>query len=191
MKHNFIKLFISTIILFVLSACAPTTSYQSIKNTRLSSSFSVQDQINLVNQLSNNLVNSDSIKDALNGKRPRLLIDKIKNTTSEHINTNSITDTLQTTILQKRLFRIISRDNLNILAQEQKLNNAGLTDTQRATKLGKLWGVQYVLYGYLNSIVNYASGHKNTFYKLTLFLQNIESGEVVWVGEASVNKTTS
>lgn len=186
---NVVKLSLVGLVLLI-AACTPKTSYNSLDNTALSSYFSVQDQVNLVNTLSDKFASTSLIKDAIGNKRPALLIDFIKNKTSEQIDTESITDTLKTTILSSGMFRIINRDKLNLLAKEQELNATGLTDSTKATQIGKLYGAQYVLYGNFSSIVNYAGKSKNTYYKLTLFLQNIETAEEIWVGEASVNKVT-
>lgn len=176
--------------LLMISACSSKTSYKSLDNTDLASSFSVQDQVNLVNQLSNNILSSNIIKNRVKNSTPKLLIDSIKNKTSEHIDTESITDTLQSNIISSGLFTIISRQNTHLLGREQILNKAGLTDASTAAHLGKLYGAEYVLYGNFSSIVNYVKKAKNTYYKLTLFLQNIETGAQLWIGEASVNKVT-
>ena len=178
------------VLLLLIAACAQKTTYSSLDNTALSSYFSVQDQASLVKTLSDKFTSSSLIKDTIGNKRPTLLVDIIKNKTSEQIDTESITDTLKTTIISSGMFRIINRDKLNLLAKEQELNAAGLTDSTKATQIGKLYGAQYVLYGNFSSIVNYAGKSKNTYYKLTLFLQNIETAEEIWVGEAFVNKVT-
>lgn len=51
-------------------------------------------------------------------------------------------------------------------------------------------GAKYVMYGNFSSIVNYVGKEKQTYYKFTLILQNIETGEEIWIDEAEVNKVT-
>lgn len=182
--------YLAFVSILMLSACSSKTSYKTLENTALASSFSVQDQVNLVNQLSNNLLSSNIIKSKIKITSSKLLIDSIRNKTSEHIDTESITDTLQSNIISSGLFTIISRHSMHLLGREQSLNALSLTDSNTAAHLGKLYGAEYVLYGNFSSIVNYVSKAKNTYYKLTLFLQNIETGAQLWIGEASVNKVT-
>lgn len=186
---NKILLIILTGALILISGCSPVTKYKSVEETALSSYFSVQDQVSLVNIISQKFNTSEVINNEI-PNRVTLLVDKIINKTSEHIDTESITDTLKSNILVKGKFKIINRRNLNLLAKEQQLNSLGLTDSNRAAQLGKLYGAQYVLYGNFSSIVNYTSAGKNTYYKLTMFLQNIETGEEVWIGESTINKVT-
>lgn len=187
---NLIKFSLCALLSLLVASCTPKTSYENLNNTALSSYFSVQDQVNLLNALSDKLSSSSIIKDTVGNRKPTLLVDVIKNKTSEQIDTESITDTLKTTILSSGMFRIINREKLNLLAKEQELNSSGLTDSAKAAQIGKLYGAQYVLYGNFSSIVNYAGKSKNTYYKLTMFLQNIETGEEIWASEASVNKVT-
>lgn len=176
------------IFLMFLYSCSNGTVYQQSSDNSASISFSVQDQKKLVQELAEELLSNEQFKQIIGDGRPTLLIDKIKNKTSEHIDTESITDSLKTNIVRGRLFSVVSRDSTNLLAKEASLSQSGLTDSQRATKLGRLWGAKYVMYGNFSSIVNYVGKEKQVYYKFTLILQNIETGEEVWIDEADVNK---
>lgn len=183
------KKLVLIILLPVLVGCSTNTSYQDVSSNKLSSTFSAIDQTRMVKELSDKLVNDPYLKQDISN-RPTLLIDIIKNKTSEQINTTSITDTLRVNIVRSRLFSLINRDKSNLLLREQEINQSGLADKQKATQLGKLWGAQYVLYGNFSSIVNYVNKQKQVYYKLTLTIQNIETGEEIWVDEAELNKIT-
>lgn len=183
------KKYICIALLLFLSACGGTTYQDSSKN-KGSSTFSVQDQKMLVAELADKLVNDREFKEELGGARPTLLIDVIKNKTSEHIDTESMTDTLKTAAMKSRMFSIINRDKMDILAKESVISQSSLADAQKATQLGKLWGAKYVMYGNFSSIVNYVGKEKQTYYKFTLVVQNIETGEEVWIDEAEVNKVS-
>ena len=186
---NLIKKYAVFSALLLLSACAGGTSYQGVEQNKGSSTFSVQDQKMLVDTLATKLTQDATLKQEVMG-RPTLLIDEVNNKTSEQIDTQSMTDTLKMNIVKSHLFSIISRDKTNLLAKEQQLAQSGLADNERATQLGKLWGAKYVMYGNFSSIVNYVGKEKQTYYKFTLILQNIETGEEIWIDEAEVNKVT-
>ncbi len=183
------KKYLGIALLLFLTACGGT-KYQSASENKSSSTFSVQDQKMLVSTLSDKLVNDRVFKEDLNDERPTLLIDIVKNKTSEHIDTESMTDTLKSSVVRSRMFSIINRDKLNLLAKEALISESGLADSQKATKLGKLWGAKYVMYGNFSSIVNYVGKEKQTYYKFTLIVQNIETGEEVWIDEAEINKVS-
>jgi uncharacterized protein (TIGR02722 family) len=181
------KKYLSILLLSALVACAPSTGYQNVNKNTLSITFSATDQKMLVEELANKLVNDSALRGDISG-RPTLLIDTIKNKTSEQIDTESMTDTLKTSIIKARLFSIISRDKTNLLLKEQEINQSGLTDQQKATQLGKLWGAKFVMYGNFSSIVNYVKSEKQVYYKFTLIVQNLETGEEIWIDEAEINK---
>jgi uncharacterized protein (TIGR02722 family) len=183
------KKYLGLALLLFLSACGGT-SYQDASKNTASSTFSVQDQKMLVTTLSDKLVNDRAFKDDLNDDRPTLLIDLVKNKTSEHIDTESMTDTLKMGVVKSRMFSIINRDKMNLLAKEAEISQSGLADSKKATQLGKLWGAKYVMYGNFSSIVNYVGKEKQTYYKFTLIVQNIETGEEVWIDEAEINKVS-
>lgn len=185
-----VKVVTCAVFFLFLGACESVTQYTSLSNTKLASSFSAEDQVSLVRKISYDMQNSPAIRNAIGNNHPTLMVDVIHNKTSEHIDTESLTDTLKVNIINSGMFHIINR-NVSLLTREAQLNNAGLTDQNKAIKLGKLYGAQYVLYGNFSSIVNYASNTQNTFYKFTVILQNIETGEEIWVGEATINKVTS
>ncbi len=176
------------LLLLVLGSCGPKTKYQSVSENTLSASFSVSDQKMLVETLVSKLVNDNAFKQELGNQKPTLLIDIVKNKTSEQIDTESMTDTIKMNIVKARMFSVINRDKMDILAKEQSLNQSGLTDSQKATQLGKLWGAQYVLYGNFSSIVNYVGKEKQVYYKFNLVIQNIQTGEEVWIDESELNK---
>lgn len=187
--QSIIKNSLGILTLFFLVSCAGT-QYQDVSKNTLSASFSVSDQKMLVDNLVGKLINDIGFKQELRGERPTLLIDIVKNKTSEQIDTESMTDTLKVNIIKSRMFSILNRDKMDILAKEQSLNQSGLTDGQKATQLGKLWGAQYVLYGSFSSIVNYVGKEKQVYYKFTLIIQNIQTGEEVWIDEAELNKVS-
>ncbi|MDR0484700.1 MAG: penicillin-binding protein activator LpoB [Alphaproteobacteria bacterium] len=183
------KKYLSIALLLFLTACGGT-SYQATSQNTASSTFSVVDQKMLIETLTTKLLSDKAFLAELDGEKPTLLIDTVKNKTSEHIDTESMTDTLKVAIVKSRMFSIINRDKLDVLAKENAINQSGLGDAQRATKLGKLWGAKYVMYGNFSSIVSFVGSEKQTYYKFTLIVQNIETGEEVWIDEAEINKVS-
>ncbi|MFL1780420.1 putative LpoB-like peptidoglycan-synthase activator [Candidatus Hepatincolaceae symbiont of Richtersius coronifer] len=181
------KKYIALSFLVLLAACGGTR-YQEVEKNSLSSTFSIRDQVNLVNELTNKLIIDNSLKQQVGFGRPTLLIDTIKNKTSEQIDTESMTDTLKTALVKSRMFSVINRDRTNLLLREREINQSGLSDSAKATQLGKLWGAKFALYGNFSSIVSYVGREKQISYKFTLIIQNIETGEEFWVDEASLNK---
>ena len=122
--------------------------------------------------------------------RPTLLIVPMVNNTDEHIDTNSITQSIQVKISKARLFTFVTRDALKALKDENALAQAGIADTATVARLGKVVGARYVLRGNVSSIKNKVSKKKTQiFYKVTLIMTDIETGIDVWLDEVEVSKT--
>lgn len=175
--------------MLILNACGGTKSgYQNVSDNTVASNFSPMDQKMLIDQLAEKIKNDPQLKAEVGKDRPALLIDVVQNKTSEHIDTEAITDTLKISINKSMLFSIISRARNDLLLKEQQLAQSGLSDKDKVAQLGKLFGAKYVLYGSFSSITNIVNSQKQTYYKLNLSILNIETGQEVFIDEAELNK---
>ena len=125
----------------------------------------------------------------IGGKRPVLDITGIKNRSSMHLDMRSITSSIRTKLLRSRRFRFMDRstaaDDLQIM-NDQALN--GLTDQSKAVKMGRQSAAQMYLYGELSEMRQHVDGVTDRYYKFTLNLKDIGSGEIVWSDEQEIRK---
>lgn len=90
--------------------------------------------------------------------RPIAYVDTIKNKTSEHIDTESITDSISTKLLNSGKFRFVDMNKVETVRETLDFqNNDELVDQSSAVKFGQMLGAQYMLYGNLSSIVKSAA----------------------------------
>ena len=176
-------------VLLGLPACGGT-QYNVSGEEDLTASFGVRDFRALVDQLADRMLDDPGFRSEVGVDQPNLLIDDIRNKTDEHIDTESITDSLKARMVRRRLFTIVNRSNLDVLREEVQLSEAGLSDADSSVRLGGLVGAQYVLHGNLSAIVNRQGRTRQTFYKLTLVVQDIERGVEIWIDEAEISKTS-
>ena len=125
----------------------------------------------------------------IGGKRPVLDITGIKNRSSMHLDMRSITSSIRTKLLRSRRFRFMDRstaaDDLQIM-NDQALN--GMTDQSKAVKMGRQSAAQMYLYGELSEMRQHVDGVTDRYYKFTLNLKDIGSGEIVWSDELEIRK---
>ncbi|HEX6592696.1 MAG TPA: penicillin-binding protein activator LpoB [Moraxellaceae bacterium] len=125
-----------------------------------------------------------------NGKRPILFVDSIKNKTLEHIDTESITDTISTKLLNSGRFRFVDMTKVDAISKQLDYQkNSGLVDETKSVQMGRQLGAQFMLYGNFSSIQKTAGSTKDVYYKFTLKLTNIESGLVEFQSEKEIRKT--
>lgn len=125
-----------------------------------------------------------------NERRPVIFVDKIKNKTTEHIDTESITDTISTKVLRSGKFRFVDMTKVKeVTEQIEYQNESGMVNKDTAAKLGKQIGAEYMLYGNFASIVKKGDGVKDVYYKFTLKLMHLESGIIEWSDEKEIRKS--
>jgi len=130
------------------------------------------------------------IVDMTRERRPVLFVDRVKNKTSEHIDTESITDTIQTKLINSGKFRFVDMSVVNrVREQLEYQQDSGMVDQATAAQMGRQIGAEFMLYGNLSSIVKRDDSTKDVYYKFTLKLLNIQSGIIEWSGEKEIRKT--
>ena len=123
----------------------------------------------------------------------------VRNDTSEHIDTQGVTDSIRTALLKSGRFRFVAgtqgQDELGEQVRFQQ--GSGRVDPELAKAYGKQLGAEMILYGNLRSIEKKrgrsagSAGSKieDTYYQFVLNAVNIESGELIWSEESELRKT--
>ena len=123
-------------------------------------------------------------------RRPVIFVDKIKNKTSEHIDTESVTDTISNKLLRSGKFRFVDMTKVAAVREQMDYQrDSGMVDQNKAMQMGRQTGAEYMMYGNLSSIVKSSSSAKDVYYKFTLRLMHLESGIVEWTDEKEIRKT--
>ncbi|MEI6859137.1 MAG: penicillin-binding protein activator LpoB [Shewanella sp.] len=124
--------------------------------------------------------------------RPIIFVDKIKNKTSEHIDTESVTDSISNKLLRSGKFRFIDMTKVDAVRKQLDYqNNAGMVDPSTAISFGRQIGAQYMLYGNLSSIVKQSGSTTDIYYKMTMRLMDLETGLIEWSDEKEIRKVKS
>ncbi|MGB9671007.1 MAG: penicillin-binding protein activator LpoB [Halothiobacillaceae bacterium] len=127
------------------------------------------------------------------GNRPRVTISEVQNKTSEYIDTRAITDSIRAQLLKAGQVRFVADVN-QMQDQTEELmrqNQSGLYKKSTAKKIGNMVGADYRITGNITSIVKRTSDIKDVYYKFSLMLVNIETGEIEWADEKEIRKTSS
>ena len=120
---------------------------------------------------------------------PVLDIAKVQNRSSMHLDMTSLTDSIRTKLLRSRKFRFMDHttatDDLQFM-NDQALN--GLTDSQKAVRAGSQSAAQMYLYGALSEMRQQVDGVTDRYFKFTLNLKDLRSGELIWSDEQEIRK---
>lgn len=183
---------ISTLLSLNLSGCSTTTvdygDAGAVETT--TADFGSTDLQQMAAKMVDSLLAFPPIIEVTNTRRPVMFVDTIKNKTSEHIDTESITDTISTKVLRSGKFRFVDMTKVDAVKKQiAHQNNSGLVDETLALQTGRQVGAEYMMYGNLASIVKRTGDEKDVYYKLTLKVMHLESGLIEWSDEKEIRKT--
>lgn len=127
---------------------------------------------------------------------PIMMIAPLNNNTDEHIDTKSLTDKMRVTLLQSGKVRFVNETSRKKIMDEQGYQAANVTPGQNVA-IGQQLGVKYMITGSFAKI-NKASGKQVrvskklfSYYKLTMEVTDVETGEMVWIAEHEIAREAS
>ena len=123
-------------------------------------------------------------------RRPVMFVDTIKNKTSEHIDTESVTDTISSRVLRSGKFRFVDMTKVASLKKQLDYQNeSGMVSESSKMNLGRQIGAEYMMYGNLSSIVKRDDKTKDVYYKFTMKVMHVETGIIEWSDEKEIRKS--
>ncbi len=121
-------------------------------------------------------------------KRPTVIVDQVKNNTEEHIDMQSLTDKIRTSLLKTRRVKFIDKEARDVLDEEYRYNEGGNVAKEKQKKRGKQAGADYVMRGAMATNIQQVGNDKFIFYKLTMNLTNLETSEIDCTEEKELRK---
>ena len=196
MKKNFLPLLTLTFIL-VICSCADR------KVARVNTD-QVIDLSGRWNDTDSRLVSEAMITDLLgsrwlpvyesrhNNARPVLVVGTITNKSHEHINSETFIKDIEKAIIRNGSVRLVQAgEKRQELRTERDEQNQGYTSPETAKKWGLELGADFMLQGTINSIVDSYKKEKVVYYQIDLELTDLETNEVVWMGDKNIKKQVS
>lgn len=177
----------------VLSGCTSTVNYGDAQAEETKTiEFGSTDLQKIAGDMVDSMMMAGSISAITRDSRPVVFVDGIKNKTSEHIDTESISDTISTKLLNSGKFRFVDVTKVESVRKQLNFqNNDELVDKSSSIQFGKMVGAEYMLYGNLSSIVKSTSSDKDVYYKMTMRIMDLNSGLIEWADETEIRKEST
>ncbi|MCC9042527.1 penicillin-binding protein activator LpoB [Myroides sp. M-43] len=122
------------------------------------------------------------------GKKPVVIVGMVYNKSHEHIEAETFTKDVEQAFIQSQRVRLVQggkkRDELRGERADQQTN----ASESSMKKFGLEQGADFMLQGSINSIVDAHKKQKVVYYQVNLELTNIQTSEVVWIGEKKIAK---
>ena len=175
----------------LLGGCSSTTvSYGDATETEtVTVDYGSSDLQAIADKMADSMLASPATSEITAGGRPVMFMDSIRNKTSEHIDTEAITDTLRTKLLSSGKFRFVDMSKVSAVKQQlEHQQGSGMVDPATMVRLGKQTGARYMVYGNLASIVKDNGKVKDVYYQMTMNLMDVENGELLWADQKEIRK---
>lgn len=122
------------------------------------------------------------------GKKPVVIVGFVTNKSHEHIEAETFILDLEKSFINQGQVKVVQGgDKRNAIRGERgdQQDNASQS-TMKA--FGLEMGADYMLQGDINSIVDSYKRKKVIYYQINLQLTNIQTNEVVWIGDKKITK---
>lgn len=152
----------------------------------LTDKWSESDMQAAVKDLVNSAVSHPSIS---NAKRPPIvMVTRLQNKTSEHVDTQSITDMFQVELMRSGKVTFVDKAAREDISDEYDYQDSGMVERESKKGKGGQVGADFIMNGRLDSIVQEAGKDKTVYYKLTMNLTNLKTGLIQWTDHKQLRK---
>jgi penicillin-binding protein activator len=156
----------------------------------LSTEFGSSDLQQIAGTMVDSLVTFPPVLEIIGKKRPVLSVSKVKNKTLQHIDTESVTDSIRAKLIQSGKFRFIDRTTDDESSEEIRTQqDSGLVNKKTATDFGQQIGAEFLLTANFSEIRQRAGSVTDVYYKFTMNLKNLKTGILEWSDEKEIRKT--
>jgi len=190
MKYTIIILMTS---IFVLASCSSNRAFTKGEYTDPDRVILLDDRYNesdmkiMADALVSSLMNHPVIKDAK--KTPIFQVENVTNSTSEHIDMQSLTDKIRTALIKSGKVQFHDKLQRETLSKEYAYQTeSGNVNKETAKGKGHQIGADYIMTGDFSSNVQELGGKKVVYYKLTLNATDIKTGLITWTEEKEIKK---
>ena len=168
------------------SGCASTVEYGDATSSKpISTDFGSSDLQQIAAKMVDSMLADDILEEISVGGPPLLIVDKVKNKSMQHIDTESVTDSIRTKLIRSRKFSFQDRTTEAALSEELAYQQVAAAD---AVASGQQDAPRYMLTSNLSEIEQSAGRVKDVYYKFTMSLRDLKSGRLIWADEQEIRK---
>jgi|SRR5687767_8866777 uncharacterized protein (TIGR02722 family) len=123
-----------------------------------------------------------------NGQRPVVIVGFVTNKSHEHIEAETFVKDVEQSFIKTGKVRLVQGGKKREELRAEKADQQTNASASSMKKFGLEQGADFILQGSINSIVDAQNRKKVVYYQINLELTNIQSNEVVWIGDKKIAK---
>lgn len=191
---NLIKVFLPIVIVMLAVSCGPQRTVTRVDNDTvidLSGRWNDTDS-----QQTAQAMITQSLTEAwlLNfeqqhpGQKPVVIVGFVTNNTDEHIQSETFIRDLEKAFINSGRVRLVAGGAKRDEIRKERAQQQDYSSVDSMKKWGMEVGADYMLQGDISSIIDSFNKEKVIFYQVNLQLTDIESTEIVWLGDKKIKK---
>jgi penicillin-binding protein activator len=122
------------------------------------------------------------------GNRPVVIVGMVMNKSHEHIDAETFMKDVEQSFIQSGKVRLVQGGKKREELRAEKADQQTNATASSMKKFGMEQGADFILQGSINSIVDSEKRKKVVYYQVNLELTDIQSNEVVWIGDKKIAK---
>lgn len=122
------------------------------------------------------------------GKKPVVIVGMVTNKSHEHIEAETFMKDLERSFITTGKVGLVQSGKKREEMRAEKADMQSNASVSTMKKFGLEKGADFILQGSINSIVDAFKRKKTVTYQINLELTNIETNEVVWIGDKKIAK---
>jgi len=180
------------VALFFISSCGPKGFIkgeydQDVQSDNLlDDQWSESDMQRVVQTLVQQMLQSRHIKNA--DRPPIVMVTRLQNKTSEHIDTQSIMDMVRVELTNQGGVQFVDKSAREDVAEEYEYQGSGMVSKETQKGAGGQIGADFIINGRLDSITKTIRNEKTVYYKVTLNMTNLKTNIIAWTGHKQIRK---
>lgn len=121
-------------------------------------------------------------------ERPTVIVGMITNKSHEHIDAETFTKDIEQAFVRTSTVRLVQGGEKRAAIRAERADQQSNATTNTMKQFGMERGADYMLQGNISSIVDSQKRQKVVYYQINLELTNLETNEIVWIGDKKIAK---
>ncbi len=190
MKHIYLLLIATSVLFFQSCATHKVKRIDTEETIDLSGRWNDSDSRMTSEAMVDQILGEDWIHNHLSAKRekPVVIVGLVYNKSHEHIDAETFIKDVERSFIKSGKVRLVQAGDKREELRRERAGQQEFASLETAKRWGMELGADYMLNGDINSIVDTYKKERVNYYQINLELTNIETNEIVWIGEKKIRK---
>lgn len=121
-------------------------------------------------------------------EKPVVIVGFVKNKSHEHIDAETFMKDIERAFITSQKVRLVQGGEKREAVRGERADQQDNASVSTMKKWGLEVGADYMMQGSINSIVDALDRKKVVYYQIDLELTNIQTNEIVWIGDKKIKK---